>query len=472
MIDPIPNPRDLLRGGFGFAITTQAWPWWLYNLGLFTVIMAGWKVLLILLVFSKKIRAKLSVGWKEKLGWYSSQRLVRWQQPSLKPRVWLHAVSVGEVNALRPLITLLVNDYEVWLSTTTATGQAVAKALTQELCGEDRAFYAPWDLLPCVFSTFNHLKPALWAVVETELWPNWALVARLQNIPMVLVNGRLSPKSYRGYRWLTFLIGPVLQCFSAVLAQSAGDAERLTALGASNVTVMGNLKWDYSPTEKNGVLLENLKRCLDVNAESKLKNTLRVVIASTRGGSGGEPDEETVLLPALVQLNDHFPTLRFVLAIRHPDRGEVVEQLVRASGLSVARRTQWEGNAPLTEEVVILDTIGELTTLYRLMDVAVMGGSFIPHGGQNPLEPLAVGTPTIVGPCMTNFATIEAELLAAEACEKVASVEALIQQVSEWLEKPEVAQTTVAKAQGVLAQHKGASQRAKSVIDEIVLSRR
>lgn len=470
MIESIPNPREMLRGGFGFAISTQAWPWWLYNLGLFALVMAGWKVLVILLVFSKTIRAKLSVGWKEKLGWYSSQRLVRWQQPSLKPRVWLHAVSVGEVNALKPLLALLAEEYEVWLSTTTATGQAVAKTLTQELCGEDRAFYAPWDLLFCVGNTLNVLKPALWAVVETELWPNWALAARLQNIPMVLVNGRLSPKSYRGYRWLKGFMGPVLQCFSAVLAQSAGDAERLTALGASNVTVMGNLKWDYNPIE-SAPLLENLKQCLGISAESKLKNTLRVVIASTRGGHGGELDEEAVLLPALVTLKERFPVLRFVIAVRHPERGDTVGELVKASGLSVARRSQWGGSAPFTEDVVILDTIGELTTLYRLMDVAVMGGSFIPHGGQNPLEPLAVGTPTIVGPCMTNFAAIEAELLAVQACEKVASVDALVAQLTAWLNNPEQAQASAQRVQAVLAQHKGASQRAKVLLESFVLKK-
>ncbi|MDH4380022.1 MAG: 3-deoxy-D-manno-octulosonic acid transferase [Vampirovibrionales bacterium] len=464
MIDPIPNPHEIPRGGFGFGISSQAWPWWLYNAGQLTLIMAGWKVLVILLVFSKKMRAKLSVGWKEKLGCYSAERLVRWNQPSPKPRLWLHAVSVGEVNALRPLITLLANDYEVWLSTTTATGQVVAKALTQELCGEDRTFYAPWDLLFCVASTFAHMKPALLAVVETELWPNWLLAGRLNTIPMVLINGRLSPKSYRGYRWLKWLMAPVLRCFSAVLAQSVGDAERLTALGAANVTVMGNLKWDYSPTE-NSALRENLQQMLGIGSS---QNEARpwIVIASTRGG---EPlDEEAVLLPALATLKKRYPALRFVLAVRHPERGDCVATMVQNEGLSVAQRSQWDGVAAVEEDVVILDTIGELTTLYRLMDLAVMGGSFIPHGGQNPLEPLAVGIPTLVGPCMTNFAAIEAELLAVQACEKVASADALVAQVAVWLENPEEAKASVARAQVVLAQHKGASQRVCNIINPLI----
>jgi len=457
-IKPIPSPHDVIRGGFGFGV---------YNVGLMLAIVCGWPLLLLVWVAFPNLRKKLTTGWQEKLGWYSPERLARWRQPCTKPRLWVHAVSVGEVNALRPLVTQLANDYEVWLSTTTATGQAVAKALTQQLCGEDRAFYAPWDFLPCVFNAVHHLKPALWAVVETELWPNWTLAASLKKIPLVLVNGRLSPKSYGGYRWLLWLMRPTLQCFSAVLAQSVGDAERLTALGARNVTVMGNLKWDYEPVE-NKALLENLKQCLGNNAESKSNKTLWVVIASTRGGDSGESDEETVLLPALVELKKRFPTLRFVMAIRHPERGGAVEELVRASGLSVARRSLWDGHSAFDEDVIILDTIGELTTLYRFMDVAVMGGSFIPHGGQNPLEPLAVGTPTIVGPCMTNFAAIEAELLAAQACDKVTSIDGLIQQVSAWLEKPEEAKTSVDRAIAVLEKHKGASQRAKAVVDEMV----
>jgi 3-deoxy-D-manno-octulosonic-acid transferase len=145
--------------------------------------------------------------------------------------------------------------------------------------------------------------------------------------------------------------------------------------------------------------------------------------------------------------------------------------MVQSEGLSVAQRSQWDGVAAVEEDVVILDTIGELTTLYRLMDLAVMGGSFIPHGGQNPLEPLAVGRPTLVGPCMTNFAAIEAELLAVQACEKVASADALVAQVAVWLENPEAAKASVARAQHVLNLHKGASQRAKKVIDEMVLLR-
>ncbi|MFN8614866.1 MAG: glycosyltransferase N-terminal domain-containing protein [Vampirovibrionales bacterium] len=469
VIQSFQNPHDI-RGGFGLKPPRawyDQWPWWLYNGAWFLGFWAFAPVVLLVAVLWQPFRRKICSGWRDKIAFYGAQRRERWQQPSQQPRIWVHAVSVGEVHALRPLLRLLVPHYEVWISTTTATGQAQAERLTHELCGENRAFYAPYDAWPCVSQAMRQLRPQAVIVVETELWPNILLQACQQGIPAVLVNGRLSQRSFCGYRWLAWLMKPVLECFSAVLAQSLPDAERFLALGASNPIVMGQLKWDYAPSV-NQPLLNELAACLGVHQQEPLPHKPWVVLASTRGAQAGGLDEESLLLPVMARLKQSVPRLRCLLAVRHPERAEKVAYWVEQAGLTVARRSQWLGHEPFDADVVILDTIGELTTAYRLMSIAVMGGSFIPHGGQNPLEPLAVGVPTILGPCMSNFEMIEAELLAAEACAKVASPQELEVLLEDWLKNPRAALDKAAKAQEVLDRHQGASQRAVAVIQALL----
>jgi 3-deoxy-D-manno-octulosonic-acid transferase len=312
------------------------------------------------------------------------------------PVIWVHAVSVGEVLAASRLIAELTQRLPNWrivISTTTRTGQKLAR----ERFGAERVFYFPLDFAFAVRAWLRALQPRLLVLAETEFWPRMLAECRRAGVLVAVVNARISDRSWPRYRRLARLWRPLLSGLSAVQAQTELDAERLLALGARNVCVGGNLKFDVraarpaAVTQRLGEYLPQRARVL--------------VCGSTLAG------EEEMLLDALPE------GLVTVLAPRHPERFPEVAQLLRRRGLPWVRRTEWM-DAPTEiqpSSVFLLDSVGELASVYSLAEVAFVGGSLIPAGGHNPLEPAQFGVPVLMGESYENFRGIVDALVAEEA---------------------------------------------------------
>jgi 3-deoxy-D-manno-octulosonic-acid transferase len=321
---------------------------------------------------------------------------------ALRPNIWLHAVSVGEVLAVSRLVQALDDDgHRVVISTTTRTGQALAI----QRFGAQRVFYSPVDLPWVTKAHLDDLCPKLLVLAETEFWPNLLAGCFRRNIPVVVVNGRISDRSYPRYHRLRSLWRPFLARLPAVLAQTPLDAERLRAIGCrpEAVTVGGNLKFDVRAAQES-----EATRLLRENSAG-----LHFLVAgSTLDG------EEAALLEVWPGLVSAHPNLAMILAPRHPERFGEVATLLMGGNISWHRRSNWTTQRidPVGPgQVLLLDTIGELASVYSLASIAFIGGSLIPAGGHNPLEPAQFGVPIVMGPSYENFRAIVDDLLAHNA---------------------------------------------------------
>jgi len=308
-----------------------------------------------------------------------------------EPRCWIHAVSVGESAAAVPLVEGIHRRWPelgIVVSTITPTG---ARIVAERLAGTAAHRYFPIDLPGPVRRALDAARPRFFIAIETELWPNFLRALARRRIPAMIANGRISDRSFRRYRWVRGLMRRVLADVSVFAMQTEEDARRIVALGAppSRVVVTGNLKTDLLPDagEATSAWRERLRLGADA----------RVWIAgSTHRG------EEAIVLDAFLRARTRCPDLALLLAPRHPERAGEVEELIRERGLAAARRSRLPaGGAP--GAVVILDTVGELAALYALAEVVFVGGSLVPIGGHNVLEPAMHGKPVLVGPHMSNF---------------------------------------------------------------------
>ncbi len=318
--------------------------------------------------------------------------------------VWVHAVSVGESLAALPLIEALIRRHgegRVWVTTTTPTGsERVQAALGQRV----RHSYAPYDLPGAVARFLERARPRQVVIMETELWPNLFRAIRKRGLPLFVANARLSPRSFRGYGRLRRSIAGVLADCSEVAAQSEADAERFRSLGAPRVSVMGNIKFDMTVPE------EQLQRGRELRAALGASRPVWIA-ASTHEG------EEQAALDAHRELLKHLPDSVLILVPRHPQRFDEVAKLVERSGLLNARRSQ---AAPdLRTQVLLGDSMGEMFAYFAAADVAFVGGSLVPVGGHNVLEPAALGLPVLFGPQMHNFIAARDLLLGCDAAQVV-----------------------------------------------------
>ena len=375
------------------------------------------------------------------------------------PLIWLHAVSVGEVLAVTRLVAEMdraLPGYRLVISTTTRTGQALAR----ERFGAGRVFYCPLDLPWAVHAYLRALRPRLLILAETEFWPNLLGGCFRRGIPVAVVNARISDRSWPRYRRLKWLWRPVLGRLSRVLAQSSVDAERLRAIGCepARVSVSGNLKFDVRAAQQ-----AEAARLL-----SALGAGLRFVVAgSTLEG------EEAALLEAWPRLLEADASLALVLAPRHPERFSAVASLLQESGHAWLRRSEWNtpGARPALKPgaIVLLDTIGELASVYSLAAVAFVGGSLFPTGGHNPLEPAQFGVPIVMGPHYANFRAITDALLAQEALQIAARGE-VTDMLVHLLKNRQEAAAMGARAKAVFDQQAGATERTlralRSLLDE------
>ena len=313
--------------------------------------------------------------------------------PAGGPIIWLHAVSVGETRAAEPLVHALLEqypDHRVLLTHMTPTGRATSTALYKD--PRILIAYVPYDLTSAVNRFLSRVRPQLVLLMETEIWPNLILRSRAGNIPVLLINARLSARSAQRYARFDRLIRPVLGALTAVGAQTKDDADRLTLLGAQNVHVTGNLKFDVCIDPVLQALGQQWRAA--VNAQTPRPIWLA---ASTREG------EEPLILAAHRALCDLLPNNHplLVLVPRHPQRFNDVANLVTREGLTLKRRS---AALPDTKTDVWLgDSMGEMVAYYSLADVAVIGGTLLPFGGQNLIEAAACGAPLIIGPHTYNF---------------------------------------------------------------------
>jgi 3-deoxy-D-manno-octulosonic-acid transferase len=322
----------------------------------------------------------------------------------IRPRgqlIWLHAASIGEAMSLLKLLEMLhkyAPNSSLLLTTGTVTS---AKLLAEKLPAYVMHQFFPVDTPASVKRFLEHWQPTLAVLTESELWPNMILECVAKEVKLALINARMSEKSFSHWQQLPEMIGALLAPFSLIAAQTHNDAKRYQLLGAIDVVELGNLKHDAEVLSCDEVLLAKLR--------ARIAGRPCVVAASVH------PQEDELIAEMHQQLHQKFPTLLTIMVPRHPNRGAGMQQSAKAvSTQKVGRRS--EGDMPdASMEIFIADSIGELGLWYRLADVVVMGGSFIAHGGQNPLEPARLRCPIIVGPHMHNFAEITAQLVAANA---------------------------------------------------------
>src|SRR6185295_3250937 len=329
--------------------------------------------------------------------------------------IWIHAVSVGEVLTARALAADLKERYprlRLFLSTTTIAGQQVARRNVQHV---DGVFYFPFDWAFIVRRTLNLVKPRLFIMMETEIWPNLLHVCRKRGVKTVVINGRISERSYPRYRLVRPFFRRVLDDVDRFCMQSEESARRLVALGAdaARVTVTGSLKFDSVQRpmpSSHGRPRDRVLRFFRVSA-----NRTVIVAGSTVKG------EEAAVLRAFARVKTTLPSALCVLAPRQPERFGEVERLARDAGFVVTRRTELPIDAEPRADVIVLDTIGELAQLYQLATAVFVGGSLADHGGHNILEPAVFGKPIVVGPHMQNFKEIADAFLSNDAAIQVQS---------------------------------------------------
>jgi 3-deoxy-D-manno-octulosonic-acid transferase len=375
-----------------------------------------------------------------------------------RPLIWVHAVSVGEVLAVSRLVKELdaaLPNYFIAVSTTTRTGQALAR----ERFGSNRVFYCPLDLPWAVRSHLNALQPRLLVLAETEFWPNLLAGCFRRGIPVAVVNARISDRSWPRYRRLRWLWRPFLTRLSRVLAQSQTDADRLKAIGCrpERVVVAGNLKFDVLAAEES-----EATRLLKT-----LGHGLRFLVAgSTLEG------EEIALIRNRVWLLAANTKVVVVLAPRHPERFEAVANLLTQSGVPWVRRSGWSGKPdeslePLRAgQFVLLDTIGDLASVYSLACVAFVGGSLVRAGGHNPLEPAQFAVPIVMGSYYENFRTIVDELRAHQAI-RIVTKENFVQVLVDLL-TDRTAFAMGEQARQVFEQQAGATARCIAALRELL----
>ena len=416
----------------------------LYTSALFVALVLGLPYWLLAMATNGKYREGLS----ERLGWVPD----RLREGDARKTIWVHAVSVGEVLAASRLVNELsacAPQYRVLLSTTTRTGQRLARERT----GATRAFYFPLDFPWIVLRYLRVLDPVLLVLVETELWPNLLTACRQAAIPVAVVNGRISDRSLSRYLRFRRVWTKILSGISIVLAQSQEDVKRMKAIGApaGRVSFAGNLKFDVRSAEPAPIT-----RTL----REKLPSGIRVLVC----GSTLEGEEE-ILLDAFQQLLKTIPDCVMILAPRHPERFGRVAQLLKNRNQQCVRRSNWMKRPAKIKPgtVVLLDSIGELASVYALASVAFVGGSLVPAGGHNPLEPAQFAVPVVMGNHYANFRAIIDTLLQAEAL-KLATTETLVPMLENLLTDDEAANALGVRALEVFHHESGATGRAVTAL--------
>jgi len=386
--------------------------------------------------------------WRERFGFFAD--------PGIEGSIWIHAVSLGEVNAAVPLIEALMRRYGASpfvITTVTPTGSA----RVLQLFG-DRVFhvYLPYDLTTAVRRFLDRIKPRLAVIMETEIWPNLFMTCADRDIAIVIANARLSEKSLRGYWPIQPLARRAIRCASFIAAQSTSDNERLHALGAptQRLAIVGNLKFDMNvPAD-----VVDLGR--EFRASAGADRPVWIA-ASTHEG------EEMIVLKAHAEVLRRFPDALLLVAPRHPERFKGLATACKAFGFRTATRSE-DGNADRTKQCFVVDTMGELLRFYAAADVAFVGGSLVPVGGHNLLEPAALARPVVVGPHTFNFAEVTEDLIKAGAVMRIPDGDALGPAVVRLLSRDIERRTMGEAAHRVMERERGAVERTMAIVERVL----
>ena len=359
--------------------------------------------------------------------------------------IWIHAVSVGEVNAALPLVKnlLAVQDRPILMTCVTPTGSAQIKT---SLGDQVEHIYAPIDAGVIVRKFLKKLQPCAIVIFETELWPSLIRNGLSQNIPILFANLRLSDNTFRNGKRLQSLSRYTLRGVDAFCVQTSVDSERIVSLGADSARVhtTGNLKFDVKPPSG----IRESGRSLREYWGGESRET--IILGSSHEG------EEILFIKAFERLRERFPRLVCVIVPRHPERFDQVFQMISESGYSVIRRSNWQDDTPESIDVVLVDTMGELIHFYAAADVAVVGGSFVPIGGHNILEPILAGIPPVFGPEMSNFREISRLTLSAQAGRQVQNTRELETVIAAYLDDPKLRNTAAGNGEELLQDNQGA----------------
>lgn len=392
---------------------------------------------------------KYRSGLRERLGFVPGRL-----RNAMPGSIWVHAVSVGEVLAVSHLVKEMQRQHperQIFISTTTATGQRLAR----QRFGEHQVFFMPLDFGFAVRRYLNALKPQLLVIAETEFWPNLLHLAGKRQTSLAIVNARISDRSFPRYKRFHWFFRRVLSEVDLFLAQTTEDAHRLREIGAQTgrVRVSGNLKFDVRS-----------------NAQPALVNSLRAATGKDAGvivcGSTAEGEEER-LVDALKEVRQQFPATVMILAPRHPERFEKVAALISAQGLSLQRRSLWTPSQPIQGGIFLLDSVGELAAVYELADIAFVGGSLVPTGGHNILEPAQYGAAILVGPYTFNFKEI-VSIFENGGAIKVVNAETLGREFLALLNRPEERDRLGRLAKDLFEQHAGATRRTLEALDPLL----
>ncbi|AMO57935.1 3-deoxy-D-manno-octulosonic acid transferase [Endozoicomonas montiporae] len=393
--------------------------------------------------------------WRERFGFFPAL-------PQDKPVIWVHSVSVGETIASAPLVTELLERYprhRILITTMTPTGSDRVKALYNHLIGDRiEHVYCPYDLPDAQMRFFNRVRPELALMIDTELWPNTIAACHKRNIPVVIVNARLSERSARGYARLKGLVSTMLKQTTMVACQNKDDGERFIQLGLpeQQLDITGSVKFDLSVSPE----LKEAGKQLKERWSAELGYTpLVITAASTHEG------EDQPILDAFNQLQANHKNLLLILVPRHPERFDPVFELAVNNQCHVVRRSEQQPLSPSTQ-VLLGDTMGEMMTFFAASDIAFVGGSLIERGGHNMLEPAVLGLPVLSGPHVFNFQDISDSLVKAGGMQLVDSAEQLADSIDRLMTDKQHYQTMSDSAAEFVASNRGALQRTLTLIGQ------
>ncbi|MYM83179.1 3-deoxy-D-manno-octulosonic acid transferase [Duganella sp. FT50W] len=392
--------------------------------------------------------------WSERLGFYG-----RAATPAAGPVLWVHAVSVGETRAAEPLVDALLAEYpasRIILTHMTPTGRATGNALFARHGERLVQSYLPYDTGSMVSRFIRHFKPSVCILMETEVWPNLIAVCGAKGVPVVLANARLSERSLRKAGRFGSLMTDAARGISLVAAQTEADARRIRSLGVRRVEVTGSIKFDVVVPE--AALLTGAALRAAIGARPVL------LCASTREG------EEELILQAYVSARSALPPEVLLLIVpRHPQRFDEVENMIAAHGLNVQRRSKLALNDSVLESDILLgDSMGEMFAYYAACDIAFVGGSLMPLGGQNLIEPAALGKPVLIGQHTFNFELVTEDALAAGGAQRIVNAADLMSTAARLLNDTSARETMGLNAQSFANQHRGATRRTLALLKDLV----
>ena len=408
---------------------------------------------------------KMLTSERHRSGLYQRFGIVS-ERTSKKPGIWIHGASVGEVITAKSIVEKIDREFPEWetfISTTTNTGYSVAK---QNFSGKP-IFYFPVDLSWITRKVLRRIRPSCIILIELEIWPNFLVSVYEKNIPLIIVNGRISNKSFKAYRIISRISGAFYNSLTNKMntycARTELDAQRFRDLGISSeqVFVTGTMKYDNIPTHTN----ENSKN--ELADLFRIKDNDLILI----GGSTHEGQEE-ILLRIFERLSKTYPNLRLIIAPRHIERTRDVSRLIEKKGFTPVLKTSvdssnysWQNSK---KEIILIDTVGDLEKIYALSDYVFVGKSLVPSGGQNMMEPAGLGKPVVFGPHVFNFKEEVDMLLRNDAAKMVETEDELCETIEFFIKNPEAAKEMGLRAQGVVSEKRGATEKNMDIIREIL----